>query len=99
MKTDEFTGFLEEHAREYEWAEGEHEGVSGIYVKNKLYDTETHFGTSVIRKNELKALLTHTHQGRNVENITRVTGFFSKVSAWNKGKIGELADRYRNTDM
>ncbi|MGC9059859.1 MAG: anaerobic ribonucleoside-triphosphate reductase [Thermoplasmata archaeon] len=30
-----------------------------------------------------------------VEGITRVTGFFSKISSWNKGKIGELHDRYR----
>ncbi|MEM3396421.1 MAG: anaerobic ribonucleoside-triphosphate reductase [Thermoplasmata archaeon] len=31
----------------------------------------------------------------NVEGITRVTGFFSKISGWNKGKIGELKERYR----
>jgi ribonucleoside-triphosphate reductase len=31
----------------------------------------------------------------NVEGITRVTGFFSKISSWNKGKIGELHERYR----
>ena len=31
----------------------------------------------------------------NIEGITRVTGFFSKVSGWNKGKIGELKDRNR----
>jgi ribonucleoside-triphosphate reductase len=31
----------------------------------------------------------------NVEGITRITGYFSKISAWNKGKIGELHDRYR----
>lgn len=29
------------------------------------------------------------------EGITRVTGFFSKVSSWNKGKLGELKQRYR----
>lgn len=29
-----------------------------------------------------------------VEGITRVTGFFSKTSSWNKGKIAELKDRY-----
>jgi ribonucleoside-triphosphate reductase len=29
----------------------------------------------------------------NIEGITRVTGFFSKISGWNKGKIGELRDR------
>ncbi|MEM2899484.1 MAG: anaerobic ribonucleoside-triphosphate reductase [Thermoplasmata archaeon] len=33
----------------------------------------------------------------NVEGITRVTGFFSKISSWNKGKLGELKDRYRST--
>ncbi len=31
----------------------------------------------------------------NVEGITRVTGFFSKVTSWNKGKRGELKDRAR----
>lgn len=32
----------------------------------------------------------------NIEGITRVTGFFSKINSWNKGKIGELHDRVRN---
>jgi len=32
----------------------------------------------------------------NVEGITRVTGYFSKVPGWNKGKLGELKDRYRS---
>jgi ribonucleoside-triphosphate reductase (formate) len=31
-----------------------------------------------------------------VEQITRITGYFTKVASWNKGKIGELKDRYRN---
>ena len=31
----------------------------------------------------------------NVEGITRITGYFSKISGWNKGKLGELHDRYR----
>jgi ribonucleoside-triphosphate reductase (formate) len=33
-----------------------------------------------------------------VEGITRITGYFTKVSSWNKGKIGELHDRYRNEE-
>ncbi|MCU0641225.1 MAG: anaerobic ribonucleoside-triphosphate reductase [Candidatus Margulisbacteria bacterium] len=33
--------------------------------------------------------------GRNVEHITRITGYFSRVEGWNKGKKGELADRVR----
>ncbi len=31
-----------------------------------------------------------------IEGITRITGYFTKISSWNKGKIGELKDRYRN---
>ncbi|MDQ7785115.1 MAG: anaerobic ribonucleoside-triphosphate reductase [Desulfomonilaceae bacterium] len=31
-----------------------------------------------------------------VEQITRITGYFTKLSSWNKGKRGELRDRYRN---
>ena len=30
------------------------------------------------------------------EGITRITGYFTKLSSWNKGKLGELKDRYRN---
>jgi anaerobic ribonucleoside-triphosphate reductase len=32
----------------------------------------------------------------NVDHITRVTGYFTKVSGWNKGKKAELSDRYRS---
>jgi len=35
---------------------------------------------------------------RRVEGITRITGYFTKISSWNKGKIGELRDRYRNQE-
>ncbi len=38
-------------------------------------------------------------QSTNVEGITRVTGFFSKISSWNKGKIGELHDRVKGQDI
>jgi anaerobic ribonucleoside-triphosphate reductase len=31
----------------------------------------------------------------DVDHITRVTGYFSKTSGWNKGKTGELRDRHR----
>lgn len=33
-----------------------------------------------------------------VEGITRITGYFTRISGWNKGKLGELKDRYRNND-
>ncbi len=31
-----------------------------------------------------------------LDHITRITGYFTRVASWNKGKIGELKDRYRN---
>jgi ribonucleoside-triphosphate reductase len=33
-----------------------------------------------------------------VDGITRITGYFTRTSSWNKGKLGELKDRYRNPD-
>ncbi len=33
---------------------------------------------------------------QDVEQITRITGYFTRISSWNKGKLGELKDRYRN---
>lgn len=38
-------------------------------------------------------------QSPNVEGITRVTGFFSKISSWNKGKTGELKDRMKDQPL
>lgn len=37
-------------------------------------------------------------QSKNVDGITRITGYFTKISSWNKGKLGELHDRYRNAN-
>ena len=35
----------------------------------------------------------------NVDHITRVTGYFSKDSMWNKGKIAELRDREKEVNQ
>jgi len=35
-------------------------------------------------------------QSESVDHITRVTGYFTKVSGWNKGKKAELVDRHRS---
>ncbi len=32
----------------------------------------------------------------DVDGITRITGYFTRISSWNKGKIGELHERFRN---
>ncbi|MEW6266949.1 MAG: anaerobic ribonucleoside-triphosphate reductase [Thermodesulfobacteriota bacterium] len=33
---------------------------------------------------------------QDLEGITRITGYFTKLSSWNKGKLGELRERFRN---
>ncbi|MFA4967678.1 MAG: anaerobic ribonucleoside-triphosphate reductase [Candidatus Margulisiibacteriota bacterium] len=35
----------------------------------------------------------------DVEGITRITGYFSRVAGWNKGKIGELKERYKVSEV
>ncbi|MBU0485177.1 MAG: anaerobic ribonucleoside-triphosphate reductase [Proteobacteria bacterium] len=35
-------------------------------------------------------------KSEHVDGITRITGYFTKLSSWNKGKLGELRERYRN---
>jgi len=37
-------------------------------------------------------------KSENTEGITRITGYFSRISGWNKGKIAELKDRYRSNE-
>jgi ribonucleoside-triphosphate reductase len=37
-------------------------------------------------------------QSDNIDGITRITGYFSKISGWNKGKMGELKDRFKNKE-
>lgn len=33
-----------------------------------------------------------------IEGMTRITGYFTRISSWNKGKLGELRERFRSKD-
>ncbi len=99
MEVENFIDYIGSNPDTYEWLEGEQENKSGIFVKNTQFDTKTHFTMEAIKNNNLETLLAQTHHGKNVEHITRVTGFFSKVQSWNKGKQGELKQRFRVNDL
>ena len=99
MEKKEFIEHLKENRDTFEYAEAKHEGANGVYVKNNLYGTETHFSDKAISTMGLNDLVRATHQGKNIEHMTRVTGYFSKVSKWNKGKKGELKDRHRVSEV
>ncbi|HPO91762.1 MAG TPA: anaerobic ribonucleoside-triphosphate reductase, partial [Victivallales bacterium] len=66
-----------------------------IIIKNKVFNTTTLFLPEVFNKYDCGYIEKITHQGKNIEYITRVTGYFSKVSLWNKSKKQEFIDRYR----
>jgi len=42
---------------------------------------------------ELKDLITGKRPINPLDVVTRIVGYFSRVSNWNKSKIGELKDR------
>lgn len=94
MTLGELSDFLEKNL-EIDWAEDDD---GNFYLRHSVFD-----GPHDKIKIEPKALAELTVDklqkvlvgGRDVEHITRVTGYFSRVSGWNKGKRGELSDRNR----
>ena len=55
----------------------------------------TNFTAEVLSGLTWPAVQGYAAQGHDVTQITRITGYFSKVSGWNKGKTAELKDRAR----
>jgi len=90
-----FVEHLKDNPDEFEFQVGENEGVAGIFVENTKYDTKLHISDTFIQGHDMLEILVPTHGGRNVEQVTRVTGFFSKIQGWNKGKTGELQQRHK----
>jgi hypothetical protein len=98
MERQKFVEYLGQFPGIYEFEERRQNGSSGVLVKNKDYNTLTFFSEKAISEGELVTLLKHTHHGRNVEWISRVTGYFSKINSWNKGKRAEFEDRHRTSE-
>lgn len=81
--------------QDIEWAFDNKEN-KGIYIKNNNLDTKTFVTWDALEKNSVSTIFKQAAQGRDVDHITRVTGYFSVTSNWNKGKIAELKDRHRS---
>jgi len=94
-----FIEHLKNYPHLYEFEEKQDNGYAGVLVKDKEYSTLTFFTDQVIQEKELVDLLKQTHHGKNVEWISRVTGYFSKINSWNKGKKEEFKDRYRTGNI
>ncbi|MBW6461951.1 MAG: anaerobic ribonucleoside-triphosphate reductase [DPANN group archaeon] len=71
------------------------DGEKGVFVKNNNFDNTIFVTLDALKKNSVDTIVAQSVQGRDVDQITRITGYFSIVSNWNKGKLAELKDRYR----
>lgn len=71
--------------------------IEGYRIYNKQYNTNTFISNEAIEMNDSPILLTCIQHGKNVDVITRITGYFTRTSSWNKGKKGELKDRHKTS--
>jgi len=96
MTLEEFEKFVEKDG--IEWAEDDEHfyfrdqnlAWYGKDPKNALQ-----IGKDRMKDLSLPDLEAELSRGLKVEHITRVTGYFAKVSSWNPGKRGELHDRHK----
>lgn len=93
MTKDELLQLVSERPH-IEWAWRD----ESLFLRDNRYDDEnsgvklSKTALDGLTPNKLESILVN---GRNVDQITRVTGYFAKVSGFNKGKRGELNDRDR----
>jgi hypothetical protein len=98
MNHEELDRYLKDNSNTVEWKDDE----KGIIFRHTVYDKPeegVHIEFKKLRQITPPQLDQILVNGRNVECITRITGYFSKVSGWNKGKIGELHDRTKASDI
>lgn len=96
MTLEELNQMLENNPQ-IEWTKDDEDY---LYFKHGLLDKEDEkirVAPDVFFKITAADLLKAVINGRDVDHITRVTGYFSRTSGWNKGKVAELEDRHRVT--
>jgi anaerobic ribonucleoside-triphosphate reductase len=111
MELQDLNNFLEEN-KNYEWQiETEEETDNkkpgkaiAILLRNvrlPWYEENTNHCTRItmekLKELDIEGLKTAINKGVDIIGISRITGYFSKISNWNEGKKGELKDRHRNT--
>jgi len=79
----------------YAWYKGEHEGKEGFFIGCERLDTTAHFTPEAVENNDWPTLQSQIVQGKDVRQVTRVVGYYSRVENWNKSKLGELKDRHK----
>lgn len=93
MNRESLSQYLESRP-EIEW---KREG-NDILLRHTQYDKETEgirLDLDKLEKITPEVLDKALVNGRNIDQYTRITGYFGKISNFNKGKLGELHDRQR----
>jgi anaerobic ribonucleoside-triphosphate reductase len=97
MKESELVHFLEENQHIECRSDGSHTYFRNnhlpFYVNHP--DSCTRIDNDVVETLTSAEILREVNRGLEVEHITRITGYYTRVSQWNKGKLGELKDRIR----
>lgn len=99
MNKQELDQFLEQH-QNIEW--GEEESGEAILFRNVnllWYQEDEHratrITTSKLKELDENGLLHSINAGLDVDQITRITGYFAKVRSFNPAKKYELGERYK----
>jgi hypothetical protein len=103
MTKDEFDDFCESH-KDIEWQYDEEKkefAFRNICLDWYLADKNR---ATVVTEDKIKDikpddLLKAINSGLEVEQMTRITGYFAKVASFNKGKMGELKDRHKDSSV
>lgn len=69
------------------------EEIKGVIISDGKTGTAIHVAFGRMLGLSWETLRAAAAQGHDVDHITRVTGYFSRTSGWNKGKVAELRDR------
>jgi len=94
MNESELKQFLEKYKNDIEYFRPENE-LNSIILYSRIWDETIKIDLHKLTKITEKEILIMLCNGKNVEKMTRVTGYFAKIATWNKGKLAELKDRYR----
>jgi hypothetical protein len=91
----ELEDFLVREEEDLEWSDQK----DGFYIRSKRWGTCIKLDLNKLESLDEVALIKELVQGKNIEQITRVTGFFSKTRQWNPGKRGELKERFKTGEL
>lgn len=73
-----------------------HNGEEGYLISNSNLFTTTWIASKTLETMNMKQFELATNQGKNTQQISRVTGYYSVVQNWNAGKKAELLDRHKD---